>query len=65
MIAQSDFVEGKVVITTSVKNILQNPCADNHVIQTEYPLFPCNLKSLLQELCYMQQMQHHKDTSAY
>ena len=30
------------VITTSDKNICQNPCADSPVVQTEYPLFPCN-----------------------
>ena len=40
VIALSDFDEGKVVITTSDKNILQNPCADNPVVQTDYPLFP-------------------------
>ena len=62
MIAQS---EGKVVVTTFV---LQNSCADvlmilwfNQSILSVHAI----MKSLIQELCYMQQMQHHKDTRTY
>ena len=42
VIAQSAFDERKVVITTCDKNVLQNPCADNIVVRSEYPLSPCN-----------------------
>ena len=34
VIAQSAFDEGKVIITTCDKNVLQNPCADNIVVQS-------------------------------
>ncbi len=43
-IAQFIFQEEKVVITTFEGNVLHNaePCDDDPVIRTEYPLSPCN-----------------------
>ena len=42
VIAQCIFDEGKVVLTPSDENVLQNPCTDDPVVRTEYPLSPCN-----------------------
>ena len=65
VIAKSVFDEGKVVITTYDKNILHNPCADDPVIHTEYPLCPCNHQEFDTRVMLHAAMQYHKDTSAY
>ena len=40
VIAQSVFDEGKVVVTTFDENVLQNSCADDPMVQSEYSLCP-------------------------
>ena len=41
MISRSVFDEGKVVITTLDETVLQYPCTDDPVVQSEHSLCPC------------------------
>jgi len=63
VIAQFAFDEGKIVFATFDTTVHRNPCADDDMIQSEYSLsLHAIMRSLIQESCCTQPMQHHKDT---